>query len=203
MLDLNYCETAYDLCDYSKKLLSKVNFLNRFAALNIDLITVRKAIYYAKKYHTNQKRQTGEPYYTHPLSVACMVMDYAFDTDTIVTSILHDVIEDTGISKEALAIIFGEKIANQVQDLSKIKMEYKITSEEMLNKLFNQNKYSLLLIKYFDRVHNIQSIRIKDKFKIQQITNETLGIFLDLGQYLNINYQQQNKLLNFCNLAVN
>ncbi|SPR08254.1 (p)ppGpp synthetase [Orientia tsutsugamushi] len=60
-------------------------------------------MFYAKKYHSNQKRDTGEPYYMHPLEVALMVADYSFKTDTIITAILHDVIEDTKLTKEKIS----------------------------------------------------------------------------------------------------
>ncbi|KJW06490.1 HD domain protein [Orientia tsutsugamushi str. UT144] len=76
---------------YSKSLLNKLFEINVRFNTKIDLDKVKKAIFYAKKYHSNQKRDTGEPYYMHPLEVAYMVADYSFETDTIITAVLHDI----------------------------------------------------------------------------------------------------------------
>ncbi len=68
----------------------------------------------AKKYHGTQRRQSGELYYSHPIEVAYKVADFRFTTDVLVTSILHDTIEDTELTKEMIATIFNSRIATQV-----------------------------------------------------------------------------------------
>ncbi|KJV94997.1 HD domain protein [Orientia tsutsugamushi str. UT76] len=90
-----------------------MNYVNQFRKRSnvrfntkIDLDRVEKAIFYAKKYHSNQKRDTGEPYYMHPLEVAYMVADYSFETDTIITAILHDTLEDITLTKEKIVKVF-------------------------------------------------------------------------------------------------
>ncbi|MDR0329298.1 MAG: HD domain-containing protein [Rickettsia sp.] len=98
----------------------------------IDIDEVIKAIYYAKKYHGSQMRQSGEPYYSHPIEVAYMISDYLFRTDIIVTSILHDTIEDTTLTEKMIAYIFGEQVASQVEDLSRNKPHGKISSAEIM-----------------------------------------------------------------------
>ncbi|KJV56379.1 HD domain protein [Orientia chuto str. Dubai] len=122
----------------------------RFNA-KIDLDNVEKAIFFAKEYHGQQMRDTGEPYYTHPLEVACMVADYSFETDTIITAILHDTIEDTSLTQEDIAEAFSIKIAEQVSDLTRISDNKKISSRQMIKTLRLQNKKDLLLIKLCDR----------------------------------------------------
>jgi (p)ppGpp synthase/HD superfamily hydrolase len=149
------------------------------------LSEIKKAIYYAKKYHGEQKRQSGEPYYSHPIEVAYMISDYLFRTDIIVTSILHDTIEDTELTFEMIDSIFGSLVAKQVMDLTRIKEDsHKISSAETVELLFKQKKYDLLLIKLFDRLHNMQTIGVKSPEKIKKIVEETLLIFLALAAYL-------------------
>ncbi|KJV71010.1 HD domain protein [Orientia tsutsugamushi str. UT76] len=95
-----------------------MNYVNQFRKRSnvrfntkIDLDRVEKAIFYAKKYHGQQKRDTGELYYTHPLEAAHMASDYSFETDTIITAVLHDTLEDTTLTKEKIAKVFGSNIA--------------------------------------------------------------------------------------------
>ncbi|SPM45462.1 (p)pGpp hydrolase [Orientia tsutsugamushi] len=97
----------------------------------------------------------------HPLEVAYMVADYIFETDTIITAILHDTIEDTTLTKEKIGQEFGHNIAEHVSDLTRIKDNKKISSREMIQTFYRQNKTELLLIKLFDRFHNIQTVSIK------------------------------------------
>ncbi|AFC74894.1 HD domain protein [Rickettsia parkeri str. Tate's Hell] len=173
-------------CYYSKRLLQKLLLLDKYTTNKIDFNQVTKAIYYAKKYHNGQKRRTGELFYTHSLEVAYMVSDYIFKTDIIVTAILHDVIEDTECTQEMIAEAFSDKIASYVEDLTRIKKDHKISAVEMVKILYIQKKDDLLLIKLFDRLHNIQTVRAKSLDKIWQTTSETLQIFLALAAYLKI-----------------
>ncbi|XVN40738.1 MAG: HD domain-containing protein [Rickettsia endosymbiont of Argas persicus] len=171
-------------CRYSKRLLTKIMLINKISRNKVDLNKIKKAIYFAKKYHGRQKRETGEFYYSHPLEVAYMISDYLFRTDIIVTSILHDCIEDTLLTKEMIIKEFGHKIANQVEDLTRVKNDKKISSTEMVEILYQQNKKELLLIKLFDRLHNIQTVGAKIPKKGKKIILETLQIFLFIATYL-------------------
>ena len=119
-------------CMYSNRLMNKLNVLNQKVHSKVDLVEIDKAIYYARKYHGTQMRQSGEPFYSHPLEVAYMISDYLFRTDIIVTSILHDCIEDTLLTKEMIVKEFGYKIANQVEDLTRVKNDKKISSAEIV-----------------------------------------------------------------------
>ncbi|WP_342638241.1 HD domain-containing protein [Orientia tsutsugamushi] len=171
---------------YSESLLNKLFETNVRFNTEIDLDKVEKAIFYAKKYHGQQKRDTGEPYYMHPLEVAYMVSDYIFKTDTIITAILHDTLEDTTLTKKKIVKAFGKKIAEQVSDLTRIKDNKKISSREMIQTLYNRNKTELLLIKLFDRFHNIQTVSIKPYEKRQKIVVETQQEFIPLAEYLKL-----------------
>ncbi|KJW07294.1 HD domain protein [Orientia tsutsugamushi str. UT144] len=107
---------AFLNCEHINKLLDKLDLINHSVDKRINLDKVKKAIFYVKKYHGNQKRDTGEPYYMHPLEVALMVADYSFKTDTIITAILHDTIEDTTLTKKRL-LRYSVENCRQVQIL--------------------------------------------------------------------------------------
>ncbi|WP_342638360.1 HD domain-containing protein [Orientia tsutsugamushi] len=171
---------------YSESLLNKLFETNVRFNTEIDLDKVEKAIFYAQKYHGQQKRDTGELYYTHPLEVAYMVAYYSFETDTIITAILHDTLEDTTLTKEKICQEFGHNIAEQVSDLTRIKDNKKISSREMIQTFYRQNKTELLLIKLFDRFHNIQTVSIKPYEKRQEIILETQQEFIPLAEYLKL-----------------
>ncbi|KJV52058.1 HD domain protein [Orientia tsutsugamushi str. Gilliam] len=114
---------------YSESLLNKLFETNVRFNTEIDLDKVEKAIFYAQKYHGQQKRDTGEPYYMHPLEVARMVGYYSFETDTIITAILHDTLEDTTLTKEKIGQGIWYNIAEQVSDLTRIKDNKKLVLE--------------------------------------------------------------------------
>jgi len=146
MEDVNCWLEKFEECSYSNKLLTKLLLLNKTSDNKIDITEVKKAIYYARKYHGEQKRQSGEPYYSHPIEVAFMVSDYLLRTDILVTSILHDVLEDTKMTFEMIKAIFGERVANQVMDLTRIKGDgNKISSEAMVNSLWLQKKIRFII----------------------------------------------------------
>ncbi|AFB21059.1 HD domain-containing protein [Rickettsia canadensis] len=188
MKDLKNWQDEFEVCIYAKKLLDKVIYLNSIVKVPpVDMLEVKKAIYYARKYHGGQMRQSGELFYSHPIEVAYMVSDYLFRTDILVTSILHDTIEDTELTKEKILQEFGKNIANQVMDLTRIKENgIKISSAEMVEMLYKEKKHDVLLIKLFDRLHNIQTIGAKSPEKAKKIVNETLISFIVLMPYLGI-----------------
>jgi (p)ppGpp synthase/HD superfamily hydrolase len=195
MEDTDCWQSKFETCDYSDRLLNRLLLLNKQSEHTankniIDITEVKKAIYYAKKYHGAQKRQSGEPYYSHPIEVAYLVLDYTskkstkfFRTDMLITSILHDTIEDTELTERMIADIFGKLVATQVQDLTRVKMHQKISSTEMVNSLWLQGKYDILLIKLFDRIHNMRTIGVKSPEKVIKIVKETMHTFLPLARY--------------------
>lgn len=186
MEDIDSWPLKLELCQYTERLLNKLMQLNQEVNTPIDIHEIKKAIFYAKKYHGLQKRQSGEPFYSHPLEVAYMVSDHIFKTDIIVTSILHDTIEDTKMTEKMIEAIFGGTVAVQVEELTRVKKDRKISSAEILNLLFKQKKYDLLLIKLFDRLHNIQTIEAKSPEKAKKIIEETLKYFLVLCEVIEL-----------------
>ena len=134
----------------------------------------------------DQRRESGELFYSHPLEVAHMVADYIFETDVLVTSVLHDTLEDTTLTKDMINDIFGATIANQVEALTRIKQDCKINSSEIMMSLWQDNNRKALTIKQLDRLHNMQTIKIKSPLKQQKIILETLQTFLPLVAYLGV-----------------
>ena len=197
MNDISCWELKYQSCTYSESLINKINLQNEKSNHQVDLLQIKKAIYYAKKYHGSQKRLSGEPYYSHPLAVAELVTPHCFKTDILVTSILHDTIEDTDLTKDRIEYIFDANIASKVDDLTRVKIDRKISSAEMLELLWLQKKKELLLVKFFDRLHNIQTIKSKSPLKIKKILDETFKDFIILASYLEI-VDIEEKLKKLC-----
>ena len=191
MEDLKIWQSKFENCIYAEKLINLILLLNEDSVNKVDIESVKKAIFYARKYHGTQMRKSGEPYYSHPIEVAHILAEYSakenvkfYRTDLIITAILHDTIEDTELTKEMIEIIFDENIANNVADLSRIKFDKKISAGETLNVMFNKHKKDVLYVKLFDRLHNIRTIGSLPQDKIQKIVEETVKCFLPLTAYL-------------------
>jgi (p)ppGpp synthase/HD superfamily hydrolase len=191
MEDINDWQIKYENCKYADRLLNKLSELNQQVTIPVNINEITKAIYYAKKYHGSQMRQSGDPYYSHPIEVAYMVAEYTalnmpkyYRTDMIITSLLHDTIEDTAFTEEMIAVIFSKQIARQVEDLTRVKSYGKISAADTLNILFQQKKDDVLLIKLFDRLHNMQTIGTKSPEKVKKIIRETLREFIVVAMYL-------------------
>lgn len=197
MEDLNCWQTKFVSCRYASRLLSKLSLLSAKYNKSLDLNAIKKAIYYARKYHGVQLRKSGEPFYSHPLEVAYMVADYLLQTDIIVVSILHDTVEDTELTLKMVAQAFNADIAAQVYDLTRIKTTGKISSAELVEQLWREQKYDMLLIKQFDRLHNMLTIGAKSWEKIKKTNDETLSTFIVLSAYLGIR-DIEDKLVKIC-----
>ncbi|OZG31369.1 HD domain-containing protein [Rickettsia endosymbiont of Culicoides newsteadi] len=193
MEDINDWQVKYENCKYADRLLSKLSELNQQVTIPVNINEITKGIYYAKKYHGSQMRQSGDPYYSHPIEVAYMVAEYAvlkipkyYRTDMIITSLLHDTIEDTTLTENMIGRVFGKQIASQVKDLTRVKSYGKISAAEIIELLFQQKKKDVLFIKLFDRLHNMQTIGAKSPEKINKIRKETMECFLTLAAHLGI-----------------
>ena len=172
-------------CKYSIRLIAKLKSLDTKNVLDFNLIN--KAIYWAKKYHGNQKRKSGEPYYTHPLEVAYMISDHKLKTDLIVASILHDIIEDTEVTVEMIEGTFGQRIAEMVDMLTRDRPDgTKLTIEDLINNAYKKADKEVLLIKLIDRLHNIQTIGSLSAKKIEKTITETLANFIASSMYLGL-----------------
>ena len=152
-----------------------------------------KAIEVAENSHKDQFRASGDPYIVHPYEVCKSLIDLKLDTETVITGLLHDVIEDTSFSKQQLNNIFGSSITSLVDGLTKIDFleEKKITRSEQEAENFRKLLIStakdirVLIIKLADRLHNIKTIHFfKDIEKRKRVSNETLLIYAPLAERL-------------------
>ena len=201
MNEVDCWQLKFKSCTYSNALLNKLSLINEQTKDKINFLEIKKAIYYAQKYHGTQTRQSGEPYYMHPLMVAEMVAPHCFKTDILVVSILHDTLEDTVLTKDMLEYIFDANVASKVDDLTRVKSDRKISAVEIMRLLWIQEKYELLLIKWFDRLHNIQTVGAKSLGKKFKIIKETLEKFMSLGMYLGSNIPNLNTDIMMVNLC--
>jgi (p)ppGpp synthase/HD superfamily hydrolase len=178
-------------CQYSTRLIEKLQSLDTEEALDFDLID--KAIYWAKKYHNEQFRKSGEPYYTHPLEVAYLVSEYKLTTNVIVTAILHDIVEDTKVTAGMILDEFGRRIEEMVDRLTRDRPDgSKLSVEEILNNAYKKNDKEVLLIKVIDRLHNMQTIGVKTAEKQNKTIYETLENFLVFLEYLELPLMANN-----------
>ena len=179
---MNYSEP----CQYSTRLIEKLKSLDTKNVLDFDLIN--KAIFWAKKYHGDQKRKSGEAYYTHPLEVAYMVSDYKFKTDVIVASILHDIVEDTKVTAGMIVDNFGWRIAEMVDRLTRDRPDgSKLTIEQILNNIYQLKDIEALVVKLFDRLHNVKTLGYQSETKREHTISETITQFIVPAIYYGYN----------------
>ena len=153
---------------------------------------VRRAYEFGAKLHQGQSRSSGEPYIYHPLAVARILAEMRLDHTTLMAAILHDVIEDTTISKEDLAKEFGQDVAQLVDGVSKFhKIEGQSRAEvqaESFRKLLMAMTQDLrvILIKLADRLHNMRTLEHMEAARRRRIARETLEIYAPIAQRLGI-----------------
>ena len=186
MQNINCWESKFQPCQYSDQLLNAIAYLNTTVRMPTDIQTIKKANFYARVYHGDQIRKSGEPYYSHPLIVAYLFAFYVgkniqkyYTTELIVIAILHDTIEDTRLTYEMIVEIFGKRIADGVQDLSRVvKNGAKHKACETLYILESEGKIDIMYIKIFDRFHNVKTIHFMPNHKQLVIIGETRDHFL-------------------------
>ena len=167
------------------------DLLNHVKTYNPEEIEIIKKAYdYADYLHEGQKRQSGEPYITHPLNVAYILSEMHADRDTICAALLHDTLEDTKATKEEIAELFNKDIANLVDGVTKIsKMNF---SSKVEQNLANTRKIitgltedvRIIIIKLADRLHNMRTLGFKSDFKQKENSLETMEIFVPLAYYI-------------------
>ena len=169
-------------------------FLDSLDYLNPEEVERIKSAYaYSAEKHAHQKRMSGEAYITHPLAVASAVVEWRMDGDAIMAALLHDVLEDTGTSKQELADKFGREVAELVDGLSKLdKMEfasYQEAQAENFRKMLMAMARDLrvVLIKLADRQHNLQTMSAMRPDKRRRIAAETLDIYAPIALRLGLN----------------
>ncbi|RCW43789.1 MULTISPECIES: bifunctional (p)ppGpp synthetase/guanosine-3',5'-bis(diphosphate) 3'-pyrophosphohydrolase [unclassified Halanaerobium] len=157
---------------------------------NPDIDFIKKAYNYAAAAHEGQYRVSGEPFVDHPLGVAIILADLELDVVSIVSSMLHDVVEDTEISSDDIADEFGDEVAHLVDGVTKLtRMEFKTKEDqqaESLRKMFvaMAEDIRVVLIKLADRLHNMRTLNYLKKEKRIEKSQETLEIYAPLAHRL-------------------
>ena len=157
-----------------------------------EIFLIKEAYLFAKEAHKNQKRSSGEAYITHPVAVAEILLDMKLDSQSIIAALLHDVIEDTKITRDDIAEKFGPTIADLVEALSKLDRLKFTSKEEAQAQNFQKMIMAMvldirvILIKLADRLHNMQTIRHLAIEKRKRIAKETLEIYAPIANRLGI-----------------
>ena len=155
---------------------------------NADEALLNRAYVFATKAHGNQKRASGDPYYSHPIEVAGILAGLKLDTASIVTALLHDTLEDTLATHDEIEKLFGAEIATLVEGVTKLS-QLSYTSEqskqaENFRKLLlaMSNDIRVLLVKLADRLHNMRTLKfIESPEKRARIAQETMDIYAPLA----------------------
>ncbi len=158
-----------------------------------EIRQVKRAFYYAEQAHDGQRRRSGEPYVTHPLAVANILANMHMDHQSLMAAMLHDVIEDTGIDKEALAKQFGKPVAELVDGVSKLTQitfeDKAVAQAENFQKmvLAMSRDIRVIIVKLADRLHNMRTLGALRPDKKRRIARETLEIYARIASRLGIN----------------
>ena len=168
-----------------KPLKSKLDYLKEEAVNQIA-----HAFEVAEEAHKKQTRHSGEPYITHPVAVACLLADMRMDPQTLMAALLHDVIEDTLVSKEQINKLFGKSVADLVDGVSKLTRIETQTKAEAQAENFHKMVLAMsrdirvVIIKLADRLHNMRTLAVLRPDKRRRIAKETLEIYAPIANRL-------------------
>jgi GTP pyrophosphokinase len=173
-----------------------------------DEDVLNRAYVYGLKKHGNQLRASGDPYFSHPVEVAGLLAEMRLDTDSIVTGLLHDTLEDTDATRDEIASLFGEDIARLVDGvtkLSRLEIQSESTKEaENLRKLVlaMSSDIRVLLVKLADRLHNMRTLHhIKEPARRRRIARETMDLYAPLASRIGMeNVKRELEELAFAEL---
>ncbi|MBP7957732.1 MAG: bifunctional (p)ppGpp synthetase/guanosine-3',5'-bis(diphosphate) 3'-pyrophosphohydrolase, partial [Ottowia sp.] len=158
-----------------------------------DLERVRQAYRYADTAHLGQMRHSGEPYITHPIAVAAQVAEWKLDASALMAALLHDTLEDCGVTKADLVERFGPQVAELVDGLTKLDKIQFNTREEGQAESFRKMLLAMardvrvILVKIADRLHNMRTMGDMPRSKWGRIATETLEIYAPIAHRLGLN----------------
>lgn len=195
-----------DYGDFSSLVEEKKQTLLKSAKSHLDRDKVgllKLALTVASHAHFGQTRKSGEPYITHPIEVATIISDWKLDEQTIAGALLHDVVEDTAISKADIAQVFGQNIAELVDGVTKLE-KLNFESEEIAHAeyfrkvvLAMAKDIRVILIKLADRLHNMLTLGAMSAVKRQRIALETMEIYVPIANRIGL-HRVHLQLANEC-----
>ncbi|AQS58361.1 RelA/SpoT family protein [Desulforamulus ferrireducens] len=157
-----------------------------------DIAFLRRAYNYAENAHKGQKRISGEDYIVHPLAIAIILAELQLDEQTVAAGLLHDVVEDTGITLQDIEENFGPEVSTMVDGVTKLgKLQFQTKEErqaENLRKMFlaMAKDIRVILIKLADRLHNLRTLQFQSERKQKEVAEETLHFFSPMAHRLGI-----------------
>ena len=157
-----------------------------------DTDLIKKAYAYAKDHHGDQLRKSGEPYIIHPVQVAYILSTLGMDENTVCAALLHDIVEDTDVTKEVLAQEFGTEIAELVDGVTKLsKLKYASVEEQQVEnyrKMFLAmgKDIRVILIKLADRLHNMRTLKFLSRERQIANAKETMELYAPLANRLGL-----------------
>ncbi len=163
-------------------------------APDADIELLRQAYVFSREAHCNQKRVAGTPFIGHPMAVASILADMHLDYKAVVAGLLHDTVEDAGITVDDIRDIFGDDVAFMVNALTKLeKIQFKTKEDaqaENFRKMFlaMSEDIRVILIKFADRLHNMRTLEYLPPDKQKLIAMETLEIFVPLANRMGIGW---------------
>ncbi len=155
-----------------------------------DLEKITQAYKVAERAHEGQLRTSGDPYITHPIAVAAILLDYCMDTDTICAALLHDTVEDTDVTLEELRKKFGEDVAIMVDGVTKIGLVPLVSKEEQqaenIRKILMamSKDIRVIIIKLADRLHNMRTLAARPPEKQRKTSLETMNFYAPIAHRL-------------------
>ncbi|MBI5438200.1 MAG: bifunctional (p)ppGpp synthetase/guanosine-3',5'-bis(diphosphate) 3'-pyrophosphohydrolase [Nitrosomonadales bacterium] len=158
-----------------------------------DVGHIREAIEFSQAAHQGQTRQSGDPYISHPIAVARILTTLHLDVQAIIAALLHDVVEDTGVTSEQVAEKFGKPVAELVDGLSKLDRIRFETREDAEAENFRKmllamaHDVRVILIKLADRLHNMRTLESMPHDKWERIARETMEIYAPIANRLGLN----------------
>lgn len=167
-----------------------------------DISQLRAAYQFSEAAHQGQFRKSGEPYINHPLAVASILAQWHMDTQALTAALLHDVVEDTDVTKNQIAELFGRPVAELVDGVSKLDRIQFDTQEKAQAENFRKMLLAMardvrvMLIKLADRLHNMRTLDAVHSQKRQRVARETLDIYAPIANRLGLNsiYQEMEDL---------
>lgn len=184
----NLPKLSHHLVDEAQRnLMRAVAYLN-----DTEKQDVLKACAYGDKAHIKDKRKSGEPYITHPIAVAEILAGFRLDRDSIIAAVLHDTVEDTEVTSEEIAQLFGETVASLVDGVTKLKSS---NHNKRQNKAATFHKIMsatlddprVLIIKLADRLHNMSTLDSVRREKQKSTASETLEFYVPFARLMGMN----------------